>query len=724
MISVKNVSKIYNVNNKLYKALDNITISFPSKGLVSIFGRSGSGKTTLLNIIAKHETVSEGEVDSNFSYDCAPIVFQDAQLIEDLDVKANLTIVANLYNKPYSMVEELLEKFGLAGFDIKKINQLSAGEKQRITIVRALLADSQVLLCDEPTANLDSENAKIVVDILKKISEEKLVIVATHDVDLFKEVSCDWYSFENGQIKESQMNSTNEEVCVVSNNAKLDLKSLFYLSKKGIRKNMLRYIFLTISLLLSFVLLLFSLNVLCLNEKKVKIDYNNHLEYKEFEMIYNHDKNKQESMLDFDYDSLGYNYIKTIYISCNITLNRPYKIGDYIFQMDNSPYKMICGDSELDDNEVLIPSEYAKEIIENTTFTNYEELIGLKVQTFANNNHIAGIYDSSKLYNGYMPIIVKETSSTPSNPKEYTWGRFVCYDGEKMTSLTLSSQEKYTINEGWGRTIENENEILIGLSQAREMVEYKDERLGEVLGKTYGTFTFAKPTYYQNHNTPDTSISEYSKKMEPITFTIVGIYSDSGIFVKQSLYDELADNYLTQEYRYGVAFKDHLSKKDYDKLSDKGIIDCTQYTEAVHEIYKDVKNISYITSGLGAFMFVISVCILCNYYSLSQTKKNKEIGILASFGVKKNELLIFMCTDIIFSACLAIVLANFCIPILNRIINGFAVNKGYSLIYAIYYSGFTVLISILLLMLITFITIMFSIFKNRKRNIVDMIYNR
>lgn len=86
MISVKSVSKIYNVNNKLYKALDNINISFPNKGLVSIFGRSGSGKTTLLNIIAKHETVSEGEVDSNFSYDCAPIVFQDAQLIEDLDV--------------------------------------------------------------------------------------------------------------------------------------------------------------------------------------------------------------------------------------------------------------------------------------------------------------------------------------------------------------------------------------------------------------------------------------------------------------------------------------------------------------------------------------------------------------------------------------------------------------------------------------------------------------
>ena len=266
--------------------------------------------------------------------------------------------------------------------------------------------------------------------------------------------------------------------------------------------------------------------------------------------------------------------------------------------------------------------------------------------------------------------------------------------------------------------------MLIGLSQAREIVGYDDKRLGEVLGKTFGTYTFVKPTYYQSHNIGDTDISEYNKKMEPITFTIVGIYSDSGIYIKQSLYDELSENYLSQAYRYGVAIKDHLSKYDYSVLSKKNIIDCTQYTEVVHEVYKDVKNISFVTTGLGLFIFAISICILCNYYSLSQTKKNKEVGILASFGVKKNELLIFMCTDIIVSASIAIILANLFIPIVNRVINGFAVRKGYSLIYAIYYSGFTVLFSALLLIFIAFITILFSIFKNRKRNIIDMIYNR
>lgn len=724
MIFLKNISKIYNVNNRVYKALDDITISFPNNGFVSIFGRSGSGKTTLLNIIAKHETISEGTIESDFEYDFAPIVFQEAQLIEDLDVKGNLMVVAKLYNKSYSIVDELLNRFGLAEFDKKKINQLSGGEKQRITIVRALLADSQVLLCDEPTANLDFENARIVINTLKDISKEKLVIVATHDVDLFKDVSDDWYSFENGKIKEFHLNSKSDMIPSVVSKPKFSFKSKVYLSKKGIKGNAFRYVFLTISILLSFILLLFSLNFLCLNEEKVKIDYNNHLEYKEFEMIYDNNKEKKESMIDFDYDSLGYDYIKTIYTSCVVSLNRNYIIGDYIFQMDYSPFEMLCGKSRIDDNEVIIPSKYADEIIENTTFTSYESLIGTNVQIFDNDNYIVGVYDSQKMYSGYMPLVVKETSSTPGDPKEYSLGRFACYNGEKMTSLGLSTQETYTISEGFGREIQNESEVLIGLSQAREIVGYDDKRLGEVLGKTFGTYTFVKPTYYQSHNIEDTNISEYNKKMEPITFTIVGIYSDSGIYIKQSLYDELSENYLSQAYRYGVAIKDHLSKYDYNVLSKKNIIDCTQYTEVVHEVYKDVKNISFVTTGLGLFIFAISICILCNYYSLSQTKKNKEVGILASFGVKKNELLIFMCTDIIVSASIAIILANLFIPIVNRVINGFAVRKGYSLIYAIYYSGFTVLFSVLLLIFIAFITILFSIFKNRKRNIIDMIYNR
>ncbi len=722
MINLNKISKIYSVNKTEFKALDDINMEFPNTGLISIFGRSGSGKTTLLNIIAKHETPTAGELKSNINYDTAPIVFQDTELLDDLDVKSNLMLIAKMYKKDFEQIEELLKTFELSGYENKKVNQLSAGEKQRIAIIRALLADSPVLLCDEPTANLDYENAMIVVNILKKISTNRLVIVATHDVDIFKEASFEWYSLSNGKIVDCNINSHSDVSSYNYQKPKFDFKSILILSNRGIKKNFIKYIFLTISLIFSFVLMLFSLNVLCLKEENVKIHYNNKLEYKEFELIYNHDKNKLDSMIDYDCDSLGYDYIKTIYIECKAHFNRDLKIGDYIFRLDESPYKMICGDSTIDDNEVVIPSTYADDILTETSFTSYEQLIGHKVNIFKNENHISGIYDSSSLYRDHMPILVNENSSNPSEPRVYTSGRFVCYDGEKMTSLILESNDEYTVT--MGRTIENENEILIGLREARELVGYDDEKLMDVIGTEFGTYTFAKPTYYQFFNTTETLISDYKQTHDPITFTIVGIYFDYGVFIKDSLYNELADNYLTQEYRYGFAIKNKLEKKDYKMLSDKNIIDCTQYTEVVHDIYKDVNNVSLITSGVGAFLLIISICILCNYYSLSQTKKNKEVGVLASFGIKKNKLLIYMCLDIILSAFISIIISNLAIPLINKFINDFSIKEGYSIINAVYYSGYTIIYSILIFVIIVSFTILFSIFKNRKRNIVDMIYDR
>ena len=145
MIKLKNITKKYIVNKKEQCVLDHINIVLPNKGLIILKGKSGAGKTTLLNILAKIDSPTSGEIIADFEYRNTAIVYQDSQLIDDISVEQNLKIVASLYGKNYNDIEELLIKFNMLEYKDKKNTQLSGGEKQRISIIRALLAECPIL---------------------------------------------------------------------------------------------------------------------------------------------------------------------------------------------------------------------------------------------------------------------------------------------------------------------------------------------------------------------------------------------------------------------------------------------------------------------------------------------------------------------------------------------------------------------------------------------------
>lgn len=200
MLSVRNLTKVYKTKGGVEtKALDNITLDFPSTGMIFLLGKSGSGKSTLLNVIGGLDKPTSGEIiikgknskdftSSDFdSYRNTYIgfVFQEYNILNEFNVEQNISLALQLQGKKQSkeLIEKYLEEVDLKGFNKRKPNTLSGGQKQRIAIARALIKNPEIIMADEPTGALDSSTGEQVLETLKKLSKNKLVIVVSHDKD-------------------------------------------------------------------------------------------------------------------------------------------------------------------------------------------------------------------------------------------------------------------------------------------------------------------------------------------------------------------------------------------------------------------------------------------------------------------------------------------------------------------------------------------------------------
>ena len=202
MLELRNVSKIYRSKKGPDTiALKNVHLQFASKGMIFILGKSGCGKSTLLNILGGLDIPSSGEIFfyqknvtkfSNQEYDeyrnsAIGFVFQDFNLLEEYNVFENVSLTLELQGKKDSnRVYSLLKKLSIDDLALRKINELSGGQKQRVAIARALVKDPDIILADEPTGNLDYASSQQIFEILKEISQEKLVIVVSHDEESAK----------------------------------------------------------------------------------------------------------------------------------------------------------------------------------------------------------------------------------------------------------------------------------------------------------------------------------------------------------------------------------------------------------------------------------------------------------------------------------------------------------------------------------------------------------
>lgn len=218
MLELKNISKIYKTGDSEQKALDDINISFRKNEFVSILGPSGGGKTSLLNIIGGLMNYTSGDLiidgrstkkfkDRDWDYyrnRSVGFVFQSYNLIGHQNILKNVELALTLSGEKKNLREDLakkaLEKVGLSDHIYKKPAQLSGGQMQRVAIARALVNNPEIILADEPTGALDTETSKEIMNLLKEVAKDRLVIMVTHNPELAEKYSTRIVRLKDGKI--------------------------------------------------------------------------------------------------------------------------------------------------------------------------------------------------------------------------------------------------------------------------------------------------------------------------------------------------------------------------------------------------------------------------------------------------------------------------------------------------------------------------------------------
>lgn len=229
MLELKNIKKSYKTGSFIQKALDDVSLQFRRNEFVSILGPSGSGKTTLLNIIGGLDHYDSGDLIINnkstknykendwnaYRNNCIGFIFQNYNLITHITILENVEMGMTLSGvspkEKRRRAEEALEKVGLIEHAHKKPNQLSGGQMQRVAIARALANNPDIILADEPTGALDTKTSKQIMDLIKEISKDKLVIMVTHNKELAEKYSTRIVELKDGQLLKDSNPVKNEE---------------------------------------------------------------------------------------------------------------------------------------------------------------------------------------------------------------------------------------------------------------------------------------------------------------------------------------------------------------------------------------------------------------------------------------------------------------------------------------------------------------------------------
>ncbi|MCQ2801711.1 MAG: ATP-binding cassette domain-containing protein [Bacilli bacterium] len=276
-----NICKSFSNGKQINTVLKNINLSFPKSGLFSIVGKSGCGKSTLLNILMGIEKPTSGKIyfngkdiskmnDKEFSryHLCGvSLVFQHYNLFNHLTAFENVILAQEIADKSKKELtekaKELFARFHIENLMSRKVSNLSGGEKQRIAILRSLISNPDAILCDEPTGALDVENSREIMEILREISREKLIIMVSHNKNLVEEFSDYILTLKDGEIVDNKYQNNEKQIETKKNtkirySSKWKSKFIRHNLKHNIKKNIFSIIACTLSFSAMFISVGFS----------------------------------------------------------------------------------------------------------------------------------------------------------------------------------------------------------------------------------------------------------------------------------------------------------------------------------------------------------------------------------------------------------------------------------------------------------------------------------
>lgn len=239
MLKLENVSKIYYTNGIVATGISKVNLELNIGEFVVITGESGSGKSTLLNVISGIDSYEEGEMYINgketshytekdfeeYRKKYIANIFQSFNLINSYTVYQNveLVLLLNGYKRRQikKKVLDIIDKVGLTKFKNTKVSKLSGGQKQRVAIARAIVKDTPIIVADEPTGNLDTKSAYEIIELLKNVAKDKLVVIVTHNIEQVEKYATRIIKMHDGRmIQNTEIKNINEDSKITQANGK------------------------------------------------------------------------------------------------------------------------------------------------------------------------------------------------------------------------------------------------------------------------------------------------------------------------------------------------------------------------------------------------------------------------------------------------------------------------------------------------------------------------
>lgn len=672
MLELKNVSKSY----KNTKVLNNVNIKFREKEFVSILGPSGSGKTTLLNIIGGLDKYDEGNliIDGvltrnfkendwdNYRSKRIGFIFQNYNLINHLTVLENVEL-ALLVNgkKNKSKIIDILKKVGLEDEMNKLPNELSGGQMQRVAIARSIINENDIILADEPTGALDSKTSVEIMEILKEISRNKLVIMVTHNVELANIYSDRIIEINDGKIIKDtkEYNEFSKENVKKGKKMSMSFLTSLYLSFRNLLTKKGR------TFLVSFAgsIGIFGISLIL----SLSNGLNNYIKNTENEYLSNYPITiyKNNEILNFDLNLkeikgspdkiTAYNDIVSNYINDSKKYNNLYDFKKYIDKgLLNKYVNFITYDYNLElqiyNNYEKVNSIY-KVLSDDEIKENYDLVYGSIPK---NKNEIVLIVDKNNVINSSIlySLGIKDKNELSIIYKKIKNNENVNLEEEYNFDELLKGEYKLILNTDYyvkvkNNYIDKSNDInymkkiidngmnikIVGILKpkndyvANNVIGYKFDLIKYIIQKNRLSIIGKE----QLNNKKINVLS--NRKFDNLNNTYDNIVNILGI-------NDLDNPDCISIYFNTLNDKKNIIKEidDYNENHNEKITYVDNIKMILNTITNIVNSISYILIGLVFVSLIVSSLMIAIVTYISVLERKKEIGILKSLGFNRKDI--------------------------------------------------------------------------------------
>ncbi len=688
MLSLKKIKKSYQTGEFIQHALKGVSLDFRSNEFVAILGPSGSGKTTLLNIIGGLDRYDSGDLIINhkstkkfkdqdwdaYRNNCIGFIFQSYNLIGHINVLENVELSMTLSGVSVKERKEralkALERVGLKEHAHKKPNQLSGGQMQRVAIARALVNDPDIILADEPTGALDSETSVQIMNLIKEIAKEKLVIMVTHNEELAQEYASRIIALKDGEIindsnpikkEEKQNKNFNIRKTAMSFWTALKLSFNNIKTKKG--RTLLTAFASSIGIIgIALILSLsngFQIQIdefeastlssmpIMINEQAMQLDEETMLkmqqemtgtdqtEYPTIDAIYPY-KNQLEEMLHQNKITQEYiDYIEKIDPSWTAGISYTRATTLNLVTQSSTGYQMINTSSmnfatipkKLDETQPGVMEDNYDILIGHLPTSKEELLLVVDSKNRVDNNLLKALgFDVEQESISFADILNKEFK--------------VIFNDELYQSLG----SYFTLNQDYEALYQNEHSLTVKISG---IVRGKEEKK-VVTNSSYIAYTEDLVNYVvdQNKNSQVVTVQQ-EKDYNVLTgqkFSSVDP-TDSTAATKENILSYLgansvpvAINIYPRDFNSKDKITDYLDQYNADKEMENQII-YTDMAATISSLSGNIMDaITIVLIAFSAISLVVSCIMIAIITYISVLERTKEIGVLRALGARKKDV--------------------------------------------------------------------------------------